>query len=260
MIDGPFHRLSIDQGIATLTIDRPERMNALHPAAHHALSRTFDMLGSRSDVRVIIVTGAGDRAFCAGYDLKDNLETGVMEIADTGFAGFNGRTDYPIPVIAAVNGMALGGGFELALACDFIIASENATFALPEPKVGWAALGGGIQRLPRAVGMKRAMDIMLTGRTVPASEAFSIGLASEVVAAPELLAAARRWAEQIVACAPLAIRCTRDAAYRSFDLPTLQDALDMTYFPLAQQVMESDDAAEGKRAFVDRRSPCWTGR
>ncbi|WP_336972035.1 enoyl-CoA hydratase-related protein [Sphingobium aromaticiconvertens] len=257
---GDHYALTVENGIATLIIDRSERMNALHPAAHHELSGVFDRLPDRSDVRAIIVTGAGTRAFCAGYDLKDNLETGVMELAPTGFAGFNGRTDYPLPIIAAVNGMALGGGFELALACDFIIASDQACFALPEPKVGWAALGGGIQRLPRAVGMKRAMDIILTGRTVSAAEAFSIGLVSEVVAPDQLMDTARRWAAQIVACAPLAIHCSKAVAYASFDLPDLAAALDIANHPLARTVMDSADGVEGKRAFVERRTPQWTGR
>lgn len=257
--NGPYHHLTVAQGIATLTIDRADRMNALHPAAHYALSAVFDRLSARSDVRAVIITGAGDRAFCAGYDLKDNLETGVMELAPTGFAGFNARTDYPLPVIAAVNGIALGGGFELALACDFIIATDHASFALPEPRIGWAALGGGIQRLPRAVGMKRAMDIILTGRTVGAAEGLAIGLVSEVVAPDHLMDAAHRWAAQIVACAPLAIRCSKQVAYASFDLPDLASALDIANHPLAQTVMDSADGVEGKRAFVERRAPNWTG-
>lgn len=259
MAKGRYYRLDIQDGIATVVIDRPNRMNALHPAAHHELSDLFDDLPTHAEVRVVIVTGSGDRAFCAGYDLKDNLETGVMEMAPTGFAGFNARTHYPLPVIAAVNGMALGGGFELALACDFIIASEGASFALPEPKVGWAALGGGIQRLPRAVGMKRAMDIILTGRTVAASEALAIGLVSEVVPGTDLMTVARRWGADIVACAPIAIRASKEVAYGAFDLPDLAAALDMDNFPISQMVMQSSDAVEGKRAFVERRAPRWTG-
>lgn len=258
--EGAFSLLSVTAGVATITINRPERMNALHPAAHRELSAQFDRAAADDTVRVVIVTGAGEKTFCAGYDLRDNLETGVMELASGGFAGFNGRTDYPLPVIAAVNGLAMGGGFELALACDFIVASTHATFALPEPKVGWAALGGGVQRLPRAVGMKRALDIILTGRTVGVDEAQAIGLVSEVVAPADLRDAANRWAAQVAACAPLAIRCSREVAYGAFDLPTLADALDISHFPLAQQVMDSEDGVEGKRAFVERRPPVWTGR
>lgn len=259
MHSGQYSRVEIDGPVATVTISRPERMNALHPAAHHELSDVFDSLAERQDLRVVILTGAGDRAFCSGYDLKDNLETGVMEIAETGFAGFNARIDYPLPVIAAVNGMALGGGFELALACDFIVAADGATFGLPEPKVGWAAVGGGVQRLPRAVGMKRAMDIILTGRTVNAAEALEIGLVSEVVPAAQLPAAARRWADQVAACAPIAIRCSRQLAAAAFDMP-LDQSLDVTRFPISDAVMASEDAVEGKRAFVERRAPVWRNR
>lgn len=259
MRNGQFSKVEIEGRVAIVTIDRADRMNALHPAAHHELSDVFDALPTMADVGAVIVTGAGDRAFCAGYDLKDNLETGVMELAPTGFAGFNMRKDYPLPVIAAVNGIAFGGGFELALACDFIVAAESASFALPEPKVGWAALGGGVQRLPRAVGMKRAMDIILTGRTVTAGEALAIGLVSEVTPGAGLLQAARRWADQIAACAPLALRCSRQVAYAAFDMP-LEQALDMANFPCSDQVMQSEDAVEGKRAFVERRTPVWTGR
>lgn len=259
MQDRPFYSLAVVEGVAIVTIDRRERMNALPPAAHHALSVLFDQLPSRDDVLAVIVTGAGDGAFCAGYDLKDNLETGVMDLPPTGFAGFNGRTDYPLPVIAAVNGVALGGGFELALACDIIIAAEQASFALPEPKVGWAALGGGIQRLPRAIGMKRAMDIILTGRTVSVTEARDIGLVSEIVPLAEVLPTAKRWAAQIVAAAPLAIRCSKQVAYASFDMP-MATALDMRNFPAANEVMNSQDAVEGKRAFIERRPPLWTGK
>ena len=259
MRKGLFSSVEQKDGVATVTMDRPERMNALHPAAHHELSDIFDDLAGVAELRVIIVTGAGDRAFCAGYDLLDNLETGVMELPPTGFAGFNMRNNYPLPVIAAVNGVAFGGGFELALAADIIVASDNASFALPEPKVGWAALGGGIQRLPRAVGIKRAMDIILTGRMVSAEEAARIGLVSEIVPQSDLLAAAHRWADQIIACAPLALRCSREVAYAALEMP-LAEALNIDNFSSAQTVMDSEDAVEGKRSFVERRPPRWTGR
>jgi enoyl-CoA hydratase/carnithine racemase len=179
-----FAQVSVADGIATITIDREQRLNALHPAAHHALAHVFDTLEHAAKVRVIVLTGAGRKAFCAGYDLKDHLETGIMEIAPTGFAGLTNRFDYTLPIIAAVNGVALGGGFELALACDIIIAAKSASFALPEPKLGWAALSGGAQRLPHAIGIKRALDIILTGRRVSAEEGLALNLVSEIALDP----------------------------------------------------------------------------
>jgi crotonobetainyl-CoA hydratase len=257
-LDTSFAKVEIDSGMATVTLNRPERLNALHPAAHRELSRIFDALPNEASVRAIILTGTGNRAFCAGYDLKDNLESGVMEIASTGFGGLTARSDYPLPLIAAVNGVAYGGGFEMALACDFIVAARSARFALPEPKVGWAALSGGVQRLPQAIGIKRAMDIILTARTVSAEEGFALGLVSEVVADQELPAAARRWARQVVACAPLAIRCSRQVAYATFG--DANQSPDVRKFPLIDTMLESADAQEGKRAFAEQRPPVWSGR
>lgn len=259
--NGTYYSLSVDDdGIALVTIRRPERLNALHPAAHHELSALFDALPSIEGLRVVILTGEGARAFCAGYDLKDSIETGVMEVAPTGFAGLTSRIDYPLPLIAAVNGVALGGGFETALACDIIIASDMASFALPEPKVGWVALAGGVQRLPRAIGIKRAMDIILTGRTVSATEGQALGFVSEVVSADDLIAAAHRWAAQIAACSPLAIRCCKQVGYGSFDLPDLAAALDVTNYSTVQPMLDSEDSEEGRRAFTERRKPVWRGR
>jgi enoyl-CoA hydratase/carnithine racemase len=251
------YHLSVEDGIATVTFARPARMNALHPAAHHALCDLFDRLAETEGVRVVIVTGEG-KAFCAGYDLKDSLET-EMQVSARGFAGLGARTDYPLPLIAAVNGVAMGGGFETALACDIIVAAESARFALPEAKVGWAALGGGIQRLPRAIGVKRAMDIILTGRTVSAAEGHALGFVSEVAPDGEALAVAKRWAAQIVACAPLAIRCSKASIHAGLDM-SLADALDPENYPWVAPMMASEDSIEGRTAFAERRSPVWKGR
>jgi len=256
---GQFSDLAVDGPIATVTLRRPECLNALHPAAHRELSAVFDKLLLNAAIRAVVVTGAG-RAFCVGYDLKDNIETGTMELAPGGFAGLTLRAEYPLPLIAAVNGPAFGGGFELALACDLIVAAEEASFALPEPKVGWAALGGGVQRLPRAIGLKQAMGMILTGRAVSAAEGHRLGFVNEVVPRAELPVAAAHWARDIAACAPLAIRCSKQAAYASLDQPDFAAALDPATYPQLATVMASADAAEGKRAFVERRAPVWTGR
>lgn len=251
------YRCDVEDGVAVVTFARPARMNALHPAAHHALCDLFDRLAGMKDIRVVIVTGEG-KAFCAGYDLKDSLDS-EMQVSAKGFAGIGARADYPLPLIAAVNGVAMGGGFEAALACDIIVAAESALFALPEPKVGWAALSGGIQRLPRAIGIKRAMDIILTGRTVSAAEGHALGFVSEVTPDGEALSAAKRWAAQIAACAPLAIRCSKGAAYAGLDM-RLAEALDADSFPWVTPMMTSEDSIEGRTAFAEKRRPVWKGR
>lgn len=251
--------LGIEAGIATVTLNRPERLNALHPAAHWQLAELFDQLAQEPGVRVVIVRGSG-RAFCAGYDLKDNLDDDKVDLPPSGFAGLTWRSDYPLPLIAAVHGPALGGGFELALACDLIIASHDASFALPEPKVGWAALGGGLQRLPRAIGTKRALGIILTGRQVRAEEALQLGIVNQVVDAGELDASALAWARQIAECAPLAIRCSKQVAYASLDQPDFAHALDPANYPDTHIVLTSKDALEGRRAFSEKRRPVWQGR
>ena len=173
-----------------VTLDRPDVLNALHPPANRELAKAFDDFAADPELWVAILTGAG-RGFCAGNDLKHQASGGDMSGQPaTGFAGLTGRTDLPKPVIAAVNGVAMGGGFEIALACDLIIASEDATFALPEPRVGLAALAGGIHRLPRQIGLKNAMGMLLTGRRVSAEEGQRLGFVNEVV--PKGEAARRR--------------------------------------------------------------------
>lgn len=251
--------VSLEDGIVTVTLNRPQRMNALHPAAHHAMQAIFDAAANEPSARVVVLTGAGDRAFCAGYDLRDSIDTGVMELASMGFGGITMHADYPLPLIAAVNGIAMGGGFEMALACDFIIAADNAAFALPEPKVGWAALSGGVQRLPRAIGIKRAMDIILTGRTIDAQEAFALGLVSEIVPMGEVLPAALRWARQIAANAPLAIRCSKHMAYAALDQAHPGATLDVVEIPMVKQMLSSEDSVEGRSAFLEKRKPTWRG-
>lgn len=255
--EAQFHSCSVSEGVATVRLERPERLNALHPPAHWALAATFDALAARDDLRVVIVTGVG-RAFCAGYDIKDSIERGTMEIPSTGFGGLTNRKDFPHPLIAAVNGPALGGGFEIALACDLVLASADASFALPEPKIGWAALAGGVQRLPRAIGIKRALGIILTGRTVGAEEAVSLGFAHAVTAPEALMEEARALALEISACAPLAVRCSRDIAYRSMDMADAA-MLDMANFASVAALLASEDSREGRTAFVEGRSPAWRG-
>ncbi len=247
-----------DGRLLTVTICRPEVRNALHPPAHHELAAVFDAFEADADLWVAIVTGAGE-AFCAGQDLKWLAEGGAPEVPPSGFGGLTARYDLVKPVIAAVDGVAMGGGFEIALACDLVVASERARFALPEPRVGLAALAGGIHRLPRQIPLKHAMGMLLTGRSVDAAEGVRLGFVNEVVAPEELLPAARRWAEAILACAPLSVRATKQAALGGLDAPSLRAALEGHYEQLRAMV-RSRDFREGPRAFAAKRKPSWEGR
>jgi len=244
--------------IMTVTINRPERLNALHPPANAELGEVFDDYANDSDMWVAIITGAG-RAFSAGNDLRYQAEGGKGVPTPRGFGGLTSRFDMNKPVIAAVNGVSMGGGFEIALACDLIIASEAARFALPEPKVGLAALAGGLNRLPRQIGSKRALGMILTGRHVPAAEGETLGFVNEVVAPDELMATAQRWAEMICECAPLSIRASKDVVYQSLDFASLEESMTHKYDSVRAMV-KSDDFVEGPKAFAEKRPPNWSGR
>jgi len=244
-----------------ITLNRPSAMNAITPEMHQELEDAFNMFAADDSLQVAIVTGAGERAFCAGSDLKSFTPKSAGPYPDHGYAGIVERHDLTKPVIAAVNGLALGGGFEMALACDIILAAESAKFGLPEPKVGLIAIAGGITRLVRAVGPKRAMIPLLTSRSIPAREGYELGFVSEVVADGELLARARELALEIVACAPLAVRATKQIAARSMDEPTLAEAIQaQADYPAYSAWRESEDAAEGIEAFITKRQPVWRGR
>jgi crotonobetainyl-CoA hydratase len=246
--------------VLTITIDRPEVLNALHPPAHDELARAFDLYAADSELRVAILTAAGERAFCVGTDLKQRARTGRDDHPATGFAGLTRRFDLLKPVVAAVNGLALGGGLEIVLACDLAIAAEHAQFGLPEPLVGLAALGGGgLQRLVRQVPLKQAMGLALTGRRVSAEQALRIGLVNEVVAAEDLPARARALAQELLACAPLSLEASKQVMLRSLAEPDLRAAIEAAY-PAAERMLASQDAVEGQRAFVEKRPPRWRGQ
>ena len=208
-MDLKFSKVTRKGTITIVTLSRPELMNALHSDAHFELHQVFNDFAADPEQWVAIVTGAGDKAFCAGNDLKWQAAGGKRGWDSSGFAGLTARFDCDKPIIAAVNGVAMGGGFEVALACDLIIASENAMFALPEPRVGLAALAGGLHRLPRQIGLKRAMGMILTARHVTAREGFELGFVNEVVPQGEALAAAERWAETICKNSPMSIRASK---------------------------------------------------
>ncbi len=254
-----FNTVETDGKVLKVTMNRPDRMNSLHPPANFELEKIFDAFAADDDLWVAIITGAGERAFSAGNDLKWQAEGNKIEVPKSGFAGLTSRYDLNKPVIAAVNGVAMGGGFEIALACDLIIASDKATFALPEPKVGLAALAGGLHRLPRQIPLKQAMGMILTARTVPAAEGQQLGFVNEVVPAGDLMDSAMRWAKQIEACSPMSIRASKESVYKGLDEANLEKAIGGKYDAVTA-LFKSEDLIEGPRAFAEKRAPQWKGR
>ncbi len=246
--------------IACLTINRAAVRNALHPPAHAEMAAALDDFAADANSWVAIITGEGEKAFSAGNDLKYSAQNTdkPLEMPASGFGGIASRFDLFKPVIAAVNGLALGGGFEIALAADIIVAADHATFGLPEPRVGLAALAGGMQQLPRQIPEKVALGMMLTGKPISAQRGYELGLVNEVVAAADLMATARRWAEEICECSPTSVRASKQVALQSAGLP-LPESLDKRY-PLVGTLLGSEDLREGIRAFAEKRKPQWKGK
>ena len=258
-----YHFIAVDRDgpVTTITLNRPEVMNALHSPMHFEMDAALNDFAADPDQWVGVITGAGERAFSAGNDLKWQATGGEMRSPPSGFAGLTSRFDLAKPLIAAVNGVAMGGGFEIALACDLIVASEAAVFALPEPRVGLAALAGGLHRLPRAIGVKRALGMILTARRVGAVEGKELGFVHEVVPAVELMAAARKLAADICALGPLSIRASKAAVFRGLDEPSLEAAIKgQGRYPEVAALFKSEDFVEGPLAFAQKRAPAWKGR
>jgi enoyl-CoA hydratase/carnithine racemase len=251
-------RFERDSGIATITIDRPDVLNSLHPDGHAELDRAFDLYAADPELHVAIITGAGDRAFCVGTDLKALAATGREAYPPGGFAGITKRFDLWKPVIAAINGLCLGGGAEILLACDLAIAAEHAEFGFPEPLVGLAATNG-LARLARQVPAKDGMWLVLTGKRIGAEEARRIGLVNEVVPRGEALVRATALARDMLACAPLALQASKQVMLQSVAERDVASAMHKEY-PALQRMLASEDAREGPRAFAEKRKPRWQGR
>jgi enoyl-CoA hydratase/carnithine racemase len=248
--------------VATITLNRPQVMNALHLEAHLELKEIWEDFRDDPEIWVAILTGAGERAFSAGNDLKVTAErtaTGgdVQGAARPPFGRITRDYDCPKPMIAAVNGVAVGGGLEMALACDIIIAADHARLGLPEPRVGLIAGAGGIHRLARQVPFKLAMGLLMTGRLIDAGEAYRIGLVNEVVPLAELMPTAERWAAEILECSPLSVQLTKEAALDGLQ-HSVDDALARDHDRL-QRLLASADFVEGPKAFAEKRRPRWTG-
>ena len=247
--------------ICHVTLSRPDKMNAITPDMHDELQVAFDAFAADPELFICVVTGAGGKAFCAGSDLSAKSLGEHRPYPRNGYAGLIERFDCHKPFIAAVNGFALGGGFELALACDLIIAAQTASFGLPEPLVGAMALGGGVHRLARQIGLKQAMGLILSSRRVSAQEGMALGFVNEVVPAADLDAAVDRWCQDILKGSPSSIRASKEAVMRGLDEPSLAAAIRaQAAYPAFVALRQSEDAAEGPRAFTEKRPPVWTGR
>lgn len=248
--------LSVADTIATIVIDRPEVRNAIDKPTADALAAALDAVDERADVRVAILTGAGG-TFCAGMDLKAFSATKERPLHPVRGAFGMVRKPPSKPIIAAVEGKALGGGLEMALACDLIVAAESTELGLPEVKRGLVAAAGGVIRLPRRIPRGVAMEMILTGRPVTALRAFELGLINRVAPDGHALAAAHELAAEVAANAPLAVRAAKRIAEISADW-SLDEAFDLQA-PYTDSVRSSRDAVEGARAFVEKRAPEWTG-
>ena len=254
-------RFDVDGALARVTIDRPERMNALDTASHARLAEGWAEIEARPDIRCVVLTGAGERAFSAGADLKDDSgKSGVDYWKDfgNGFSNISLRRTLKTPVIARVNGLALGGGMEMVMGCDIVIAADTARFALPEAKVGRMPLDGGMVMLPRLIPRNIAVGMMLTGRMVGAAEMARYGFVNAVVPMAELDAEVDRWASDILAGAPLSQRAIK-ALVRDTESLSPHDAYRRDT-PELLAALNSEDANEGVAAFREKRAPVWKGR
>ena len=249
------------ENVTTVRLNRPEVMNAINAPMHFELQQAFDDFADDPTQYVCVITGAGNKAFCAGSDLKSIAREGGHKYPSGGYAGLIERFDLCKPLVAAVNGIAVGGGFEIALACDVIVASENARFGLPEPLVGLVALGGGLHRLARQIGLKKAMGMVLTGESVSATDGMALGFVNEVVHPDGFPAAVQRWCAKLLKVAPLASRASKEAILRGLDEPSLAAALKaQNAYPAFVQWRAAEDTREGPRAFAEKRVPAWVGR
>ncbi len=248
--------------VARVTLDRPERLNAVDQATEAELIGVWEAIEGDRDIRVVVLTGAGERAFCTGADMKGGSGSSGLDYwaapRPGGFGGLALRDTLDVPVIGRINGHALGGGLEMALGCDILVASANATFGLPEPRVGRLALDGGIALLTRRIPHVQAMGMLLTGRRIGAAEALRFGLVNEVVAPGELDTAVARWVADILACAPLSLRAIKQMV-RAGERLSAREA-QMLRLPALIEALRSSDQDEGVRAFQEKRAPQWRGR
>ena len=247
----------IEDRTAIITINRPEVLNAL--SAENLIEISNHLVRYRDDMklRACIITGAGEKAFCTGMDVKETQPDGLGNPGARPENTLVRGLEIWKPLIAAVNGYAFGGGFEIALACDIRIASENARFGLTEVTLGLIPGWGGSQRLPRMIPVGKAAELLLMGKRIDAQEAFNLNLVSKVVPPKDLMTTAKEWANQICECAPLAVRAAKEAMFRGLDM-TLAEGLKLES-ELGRKVTSSKDFAEGRKAFMEKRKPDYKG-
>ena len=242
-------------GVMTITLNRPKARNAVNRALAEGVSAALDELDSNDDIRVAILTGAGG-TFCSGMDLKAFVTGETPNIEGKGFAGLTEKAPRK-PLIAAVEGYALAGGFELAISCDLVVAADNAQFGIPEVKRGLAAAAGGLMKLPRQIPSRLAMELALTGEFISSQRAYDIGLINEVVEAGTALEAAKTLAAKISANGPLAVAVSKQVVLESGDWSS--DEMWKKQGALVMPVFVSKDAIEGATAFAEKRPPNWKG-
>jgi len=251
--------VEVADGVRKVTLNRPEVLNSINAQMHAELEVAFNQYAAAPDEHLCVITGSG-RAFCAGSDLKAAVAEGRKPYPAHGYAGLIERFDCPKPFVAAVNGLALGGGFELALACDVILAADGASFGLPEPLVGAVALGGGLHRLARQVPLKQAMGMILSSRRVGADEGYRMGFVTEMAGEDGLEALTSRFAADVLKASPVSIRTSKALVVTGLAQPDMAAAMLAQHGdPAFAAWMASEDAREGPRAFAEKRSPQWKG-
>jgi len=245
--------------VLVVTMNRPEVYNAVHPPMHNEMAQAWDDFATDPDLWVAVLTGAGTKAFSAGNDLKHTAKGGGGTMPASGFAGLSQRFDLEKPIIAAVNGFAMGGGFETALACDIILGADTATFALPEVKVGFFPAASGVQRLTRYIGRLAAQDILFTGRHVTPNEALRLGIVNAIVPQADLMGAAMAKAQEIASVSPSAVKATKRVLNAMARAEHLPESLDYSREVVAD-LAKTEDFREGVNAFVEKRKPNWVNR